>query len=129
MIGFFTGSLNFFGWIFNLSSITYIMAQVLVSLYYVYHQDLEIQPWNIYIAFVLIIIVITSFNIVFNRLIPYLQNFGLFMVVVGGLVTIIVVAAMPQQHASTSSVWTDFTVNNVTGWPDGVAFLIGVLVC
>ena len=47
------------------------------------------------------------------------------MVVVGGLVTIIVVAAMPAQHASNSFVWTEFA--NGTGWPDGVAFLIGVL--
>jgi choline transport protein len=40
-------------------------------------------------------------------------------------VTIIVVVAMPKQHASHSFVWTDF--QNSTGWGNGVAFLTGVL--
>lgn len=41
--------------------------------------------------------------------------------------TVIVLAAMPDAHASHSFVWTDFTVNNITGWGNGVAFLTGVL--
>jgi choline transport protein len=63
--------------------------------------------------------------IFFNRVIPYLQDVGLFLVIGGGLITIIVVAAMPQQHATSSFVWTDW--QNVTGWSSGVAFLTGVL--
>ena len=49
------------------------------------------------------------------------------MVTVGGIVTIIVLAAMPKQHASTESVFIWNEENNVTGWGSGVAFLIGVL--
>lgn len=47
------------------------------------------------------------------------------MLIVGGIVTIIVVAATPNQHASNSFVWADF--ENTTGWGGGVAFLTGVL--
>ena len=47
------------------------------------------------------------------------------VVLVGGVVTIIVLAAMPKQHASNSFVWTAW--NNQTGWGNGVAFLTGVL--
>jgi amino acid transporter len=61
----------------------------------------------------------------FNRLIPKLQNLGLFLVLGGGIITIIVVAAMPKTHASNSFVWKDW--NNQTGWKSGVAFLTGVL--
>ena len=125
IVGFFTGSINFFGWLFDLAAITYTQAQVVVQLYYIYHPDLEIQPWHYYVAYILVTILVSSFNIFFNRLIPYTQYFGCFMVVVGGLVTVIVVAAMPTQHASNAFVWTDFV--NSTGWEDGVAFLIGVL--
>ena len=45
--------------------------------------------------------------------------------VVGGLVTIVVIAAMPAQHASSASVWSAW--DNATGWPSGFAFLAGVL--
>ena len=56
-----------------------------------------------------------------------LNNIGLFLIIVGGLVTIIVCAAMPKQHAPNAFVWSEFDENNITGWSDGVAFLAGVL--
>lgn len=58
-------------------------------------------------------------------MIPYLQHVGLFLIIAGGLVTIIVVAAMPKQHATNSFVWSDW--QNLTGLPNGIAFLAGVL--
>ena len=67
----------------------------------------------------------TGFVIFFNRFIPHLQSAGLFLILVGGLVTIIVVVAMPNQHASNTFVWKDF--QNMTGWSNGIAFLTGVL--
>lgn len=54
-----------------------------------------------------------------------LNNVGLFLITIGGLITIIVVAAMPKKHASTAFVWTSW--DNQTGWSSGVAFLTGVL--
>lgn len=56
---------------------------------------------------------------------PTLQHIGTVLVLVGGLVTIIVVAAMPKTHASNGFVWRDW--DNQTGWSGGVAFLTGVL--
>ncbi len=125
VIGFFCGSLNFFGWIFDLASIVSIPANILVQMYAIYHPDFVILPWHGYIAFVLITWLCTAFVIFGNRLIPYLQHAGLFLIVVGGLVSIIVVAAMPREHATNAFVWKDF--ENQTGWSNGVAFLTGVL--
>lgn len=125
VIGFFCGSLNFFGWIFDLASIAYIPANVVVQMYAVFHPDFEIAPWHTFLAFVLITWLCTAFVIFCNRLIPYLQHAGLFLITVGGLVTIIVVVAMPNEHASNAFVWRDF--QNMTGWSNGVAFLTGVL--
>jgi choline transport protein len=51
----------------------------------------------------------------------------MFFVVVGGIVSIIVIAVMPKQHASNDFVWGSFQENNITGWQGGVAFLLGVL--
>ncbi|KAF2723996.1 choline transport protein [Polychaeton citri CBS 116435] len=125
MIGFFTGSLNFFGWIFDLSSIISIPANVVVQMYAIFHPEFAIQPWHSYVAFVCITWLCTAVVIFGNSWIPKLQNVGLFLVIIGGLVTIIVVAAMPQRHATTSFVWTEW--QNLTGWGGGVAFLTGVL--
>ena len=125
IVGFFAGSLNFFGWLFDLASIVYIMSELLVQMYALYHPDYTIQPWNTFIALVCITWLCIAATIFFNKYLPYLQHFGLFMVVVGGIVTIIVIASMPKSRASNSFVWSDF--ENQTGWSGGVAFLTGVL--
>ncbi|KAI5370179.1 putative amino acid/polyamine transporter I [Septoria linicola] len=125
VLGFFTGSLNFFGWIFDLASIATIPANVLVQMYAIFHPDFIIEAWHWYTALVCIIWFVTAFVIVCNGAIPYLQHVVLFLILVGGLITIIVVTSMPNQHASNAFVWTEFT--NLTGWGNGVAFLTGVL--
>lgn len=84
-----------------------------------------IQPWHIFVALVAITWLCIAATIFANRWLPALQKFGLFIVLVGGIVTIIVVVAMPKQHASSSFVWSEW--NNQTGWGSGVAFLAGVL--
>jgi choline transport protein len=82
-------------------------------MYAVYHPGFIIQPWHSYIAFVLILWLCTAFVIFFNGLIPKLQHIGLFLILGGGITTIIVVAAMPERHASNAFVWRDF--QNMTG--------------
>lgn len=77
-------------------------------MYAVFHPGFAIEPWHTYVAFVLITWLCTAFVIFFNRLIPYLQHAGLFLILVGGLVTIIVVSAMPKQYASNTFVWKNF---------------------
>jgi choline transport protein len=101
------------------------MSELVVQMYAVFHPDLVIQAWHIFVAFVCICWGCITVTIFGNRYLPALETFGLFMVIVGGIVTIIVVAAMPQAHASNSFVWSDWT--NDTGWPSGLAFLTGVL--
>lgn len=51
----------------------------------------------------------------------------MFFVIFGGVITIVVIAAMPKTHASNHFVWASFDENNLTGWQGGVAFLLGVL--
>lgn len=125
VLGFFAGSINFFGWLFDFASITQICSNVAVQLYAIFHPDFIIEAWHVYVAYVLITLIVALTCIFANRLIPMLQDMGMVLVIVGGLVTIIVLAAMPDRHASSAFVWKNF--DNVTGWSDGVAFLTGVL--
>lgn len=124
-VGFFAGALNYFGWLFDLASIVYIMSELCVQMYVLYHPSYIIQSWNLFVGLLCITVLCLSATIFFNRYLPYLQQFGLFIVLAGGIITIIVIAAMPKQHASNSFVWTDF--QNGTGWSGGIAFLTGVL--
>jgi amino acid transporter len=127
MLGFFTGWINFYGWMFDLASLVQITANILVQMYATYHQDTYVpEAWHIYISYIGILWISTIFVIFANRLVPYTQYLGMF-VIVGGVITIIVIAAMPKTHASSYFVWGSFNENNLTGWEGGVAFLLGVL--
>lgn len=126
--GFFTGWINFFGWMFDLGALIQITANISVSMYAVYRQDTYTsEPWHVYIAYLLILLFSTAVIVLANKSVPFTQNLGMFFVIVGGIVTIIVVAAMPRTHATNAFVWSSLHENNVTGWQDGVAFLLGVL--
>jgi len=103
------------------------MAELLVQMYAVFHPDYVIGAWNIFVALLLVCWICIAVTIFANSWLPLLQQVGLFMVVVGGFVTIVVVAAMPAAHADASFVFLWDDNNNVTGWPAGVAFLTGVL--
>lgn len=128
MIGFFTGWINFYGWMFDLAALLQITANVSVNLYVVYHQSTYVYAaWHVYVAYLLITWLCVAIVVFVNRVIPHTQTAGMFFVVVGGIVSIIVIAAMPKQHASNYFVWGSFKENNITGWQDGVAFLLGVL--
>jgi choline transport protein len=97
-------------------------------MYTVYHQDTYVaEPWHVYVAYLLILWLSAAVVIFANRAIPHTQYVGMFLVIVGGIVTIIVISAMPKQHASNYFVWGSFDENNLTGWAGGVAFLCGVL--
>ncbi|KAJ6506049.1 choline transport protein [Mycena vulgaris] len=124
VLGFFTGLFNFYGWIFGPAAIVTIAANVAVQMYVVFHPDFVVQLWHGFLAFVLINWFCCLTVIFFNRFMPAVQKCGLFVIVVGGLVTIIVLAAA-KSHASASFVFTNW--QNATGWSGGVAFLTGIL--
>lgn len=127
MVGFFTGWLNFYGWMFDLAALVQISANILVEMYATWHPDYVTEAWHVYVTYIGVLWVSTLFVIFANPLMPYAQNAGMFFVMVGGIITIIVIAAMPETHASNHFVWGSFQENNLTGWQGGVAFLLGVL--
>lgn len=125
IIGFYAGLINFFGWLFDLASIGYVCGEILTEMYALYHPNYEVKQWHVFVGMLCTLWSGIAATIFFNKFLPYFQHFGLFMITMGGIVTIVVIAAMPDQHASNASVWKDF--ENNTGWSDGVAFMAGVL--
>ncbi|KAI1331344.1 putative amino acid transporter [Xylariaceae sp. FL0255] len=128
VLGFFTGWINFYGWMFDLAALIQITANILVQMYATYHQDTYVpEAWHVYVTYVGVLW-LSAFIVLFaNRLVPLTQDLGMFLVIAGGVVTIIVLAAMPKKHASNYFVFGSFNENNLTGWQGGVAFLLGVL--
>ena len=126
MLGFFAGLCNFFAWMFNLAGAYSITSSAVLGMYSIWNDTYIPQVWHGYVTFIILVFISCLVLIFGNRWLPLLNQIGAFLVVGGGLITIIVCAAM-SQHAPASFVWSNFSENNVTGWPNGVAFMIGVL--
>ncbi|KAF5380234.1 hypothetical protein D9757_008214 [Collybiopsis confluens] len=123
VVGFFTGFINFYSWIFAMSSSVFIPANVFIDMYTLFHEDYVRRAWHVYLVFVLINTACLFVTIFWNRWLPLIQRLGSVAVVGGGVVTVIVLAALP--HAPAYTVFVDW--KNETGWPSGVAFLTGML--
>ncbi|KAI9820797.1 MAG: hypothetical protein M1827_005168 [Pycnora praestabilis] len=129
-IGFLAGYWNFFAWIFGTASNSFIIAQITVQLYSIYHVDFSPQRWQVFISF-LIVTWLACFTVAFaNKALPAINIVGLFFILAGVFITIIVCAVMPgtngSGHASNSFVWEEFI--NGTGWTsNGLIYCMGML--
>ena len=128
--GFFAGWWNFFAWILGGASIAAIIGNLTVQMYATYHPDFVAQRWHVFVAYLIITWSCCCLVLFANSALPAVNNVGLFLILGGVFITIIVCAVMPSMsagsgHASTAFVWSDWTAD--LGYPNGFVFLVGML--
>jgi choline transport protein len=100
-------------------------------MYAVYHEDFVAQKWHVFVSYI-IATWLACFVVLFgNRFLPWLNNIGLFFILAGVFITIVVCAAMPgtggrQPHASSSFVWKDWS-SDIGYSSQGLVFCLGML--
>ncbi|CAE7220057.1 Amino acid transporter [Pyrenophora teres f. teres] len=130
IVGFYAGWWNSLGWIFGTASISSILANQIISMYGLFHPGYAFQRWHVFIAY-LLITWISCFIVMFaNRALPKLTQIGLFFILFGVFITIMVCAIMPSRtgkgYASTDFVLREW--QNQTGWSsNGFVFCAGML--
>lgn len=112
------------------ASMSAIIANISVGMYSLYHPELEVQRWHTFIAYFIATWLCCGSVLFSNRALPMINNIGLFFILGGVFVTILVCAIMPSTtgsgYATSSFVWTEWS--NQTGYSsDGFVFLAGML--
>lgn len=107
-----------------------ILGNQTVAMYMLFHPELEAQSWHIFVSYIICTWLCCSLVLFANRALPSILNLGLFFIVAGVFITIVVCAVMPRvngvRYASNEFVWKDWTNN--TGWSShGFAFVLGML--
>lgn len=130
IFGWFAGWWNFFAWIFGAASMSSIVANQTVSMYSLFHADFKAQPWHVFVSYMICTWICCATVLFGNKALPALGNIGLFFIISGVFVTIIVCAVMPSvnntPYASNKDVWQHWT--NETGYSDnGFVFVAGML--
>jgi amino acid transporter len=121
-----TGWINVFGWMALTATAGLLGSQLIVGIIPLYLPDYVEQRWHqflIYIGYNLIAFVINAFG---NSIIPLVNKTAIIWSISGfAIISITVLACATPEYNSAKLVFTDF--RNETGWPDGVAWLLGLL--
>ncbi|KAJ3498644.1 hypothetical protein NLG97_g975 [Lecanicillium saksenae] len=130
VFGWFAGWWNFFAWIFGAASISSIVAQQTVAMYSLFHPDFVARSWHIFISYMICTWICCLIVLFGNKALPVLGDVGLFFILAGVFITIIVCAVMPtvnhKPYASNAGVWKNWT--NQTGYSsNGLVFVLGML--
>lgn len=99
-------------------------------MYGLFHPGYAYERWHVFIVYLVITWLSCAVVMFANRALPKLTNIGLFFILVGVFVTIMVCAIMPSRtgkgYASNEFVWREWS--NQAGWSsDGFVFCAGML--
>ncbi|KAK0382662.1 hypothetical protein NLU13_9968 [Sarocladium strictum] len=124
-IGFLAGWWNYLAWVLGCASMSSILANTLVQMYAQKHGDFIAQPWHVFVTYVLTTWLSCLAVCFGHSAMPILNKCGAFFILAGFIITVIVILVMPEEHASSAFVWTDWHAD--IGYPDGLVFAIGML--
>ncbi|PWY86820.1 amino acid permease [Aspergillus heteromorphus CBS 117.55] len=121
-----TGWINVAGWVALVATNALLSCELIAGIVSSVYPDFVWQRWQeflIYVGYTLLAFVVNAFM---NSVLPIIYR-GAFTWSIGGfvLISITVLACAAPDFNSARFVFCDFV--NQTGWPDGVAWLLGLL--
>jgi amino acid permease (GABA permease) len=126
LLSWITGWINVSGWIALVASGGLLGSQLIVGVISLYSPDYVPERWHqflIYIGYNIAAFVINAFM---NNLLPYVNKAAITWSILGFVVICItVLSCASPNYTSAKFVFAEFT--NETGWPDGIAWLLGLL--
>lgn len=121
-----TGWINVGGWIALVASGGLLGSQLIVGIINFMQPNYEAQPWHqflIYIGYNLVAFLINAFG---TGALPHVTKAAFIWSIAGfAIISITVLACSAPNYNSGDFVFREFI--NETGWPDGVAWLLGLL--
>ncbi|KAK0776896.1 hypothetical protein LTR91_018979 [Friedmanniomyces endolithicus] len=121
-----TGWINVFGWMALVATAGLLGSQLIIGIISLYNPDYIPEPWHqflIYIGYNLVAALLNAFG---NHLLPYINKTAIIWSISGfAIICITILACATPNYNSGDLVYRNF-INN-TGWPDGVAWLLGLL--
>jgi choline transport protein len=109
------------------ASATIVCAQITAAIAGFWHEGYVATQWQIYLMYILYQAIATAVVVLFPRQLPKTE-IGFFLVSVSGcIVFFITVLSASDTKQPAKVVFTE--VVNVTGWSDGVSFILGVGTC
>ncbi|RMZ37662.1 hypothetical protein CA14_004545 [Aspergillus flavus] len=120
-----TGWINVAGWVALVATNSLLSSQLIVGVISAMHPAYEPERWHQFLIYIGLTLGAFIINAALNSTLPAIYR-GAFVWSIGGfvLVSITVLACASPDYNTAKFVFTNFV--NTTGWPDGIAWLLGV---
>jgi amino acid permease (GABA permease) len=126
LLSWITGWINVSGWIALVASGGLLGSQLILGIVSLFHPDFAPERWHQFLIYIAYTVIAFCVNAFMNHLLPYVNKAAITWSILGFLViSITVLACVSPNYASAHFVFAEFI--NETGWPDGVAWLLGLL--
>ncbi|KAM4065974.1 amino acid permease [Hirsutella rhossiliensis] len=125
-VSYVTGWINVAGWVAVSASGGLLGTTFVVNVVSLLRPGYEAQPWHQFLIYVALTLLALSINAFFTRLLPYFTKAAFYWSIGGFVViSITVLACASPDYQSGGFVYGHFI--NEVGWPDGQAWLLGLL--
>lgn len=120
------GALAWAGSVFSSSSVSLSIAQCIIGMYALQHDDFVVQKWMVFITFQFVNFVTFLFNC-YGKLLPAIAKAALYISLLSYFViTVTVLACSSGKYQSAHFVFVEF--DNQTGWSSSaIAFIVGLI--
>ncbi|KAJ6113388.1 hypothetical protein N7523_006705 [Penicillium sp. IBT 18751x] len=121
-----TGWINVAGWVALVATNSLLSSQLIVGIISAMHPSYDPQRWQQFLIYIGLTLGAFCINAFGNAILPTIYR-GAFTWSIGGfvIVCITVLACASPDYNTAKFVFANFI--NTTGWPDGVAWLLGLL--
>ncbi|PYH81272.1 hypothetical protein BO82DRAFT_415930 [Aspergillus uvarum CBS 121591] len=100
------------------------LAEMVSAMYEIRHGNIELPAWVNFVIYQAINLIMFVFNCR-EAILPALSRFWLAVSLAASFICFVSMLARAPVKQSATFIFTDFT--NLTGWPDGISFLTGLL--
>ncbi|CAI6088268.1 unnamed protein product [Clonostachys chloroleuca] len=121
-----TGWINVSGWVALVATNCSMASTLIINIISLLHPAYEFQRWHQFLIYLAITFIAFATNAFLHSILPRINGFALAWSLAGFLIiSIAALARAAPDYATAEFVFATFI--NTTGWPDGVAWLLGLL--
>ncbi|KAH7245381.1 amino acid/polyamine transporter I [Fusarium tricinctum] len=118
-----TGIIGWAGAVCTSASVCLVVPTTIFSMVSMTHPDFNYKPWMGFVGFQVLNLLAFGFNC-FERVLPWVSRFLLvFTICTVTAIFVGILAASPQKQSAENLF---VNLHNISGWPNGVAFMIGL---
>lgn len=121
-----TGWINLTGWVALVATNSSLASTLVINMISLYNDNYEFQRWHQFLIYLGMTAISFAVNAFMQRLLPKVNGVALTWSIAGFfIVSITLLACAAPDYATGEYVFATWI--NETGWPDGIAWLLGLL--